>query len=131
MFDNFLSETRTSDPVLLNLSDLPRGVDHYHIDVKLSTRFSQDFEKLLGEYIRQEMSQSKADKGAQKLEETFQENYQDMMTVLIHRIKTDLGPTEVNRQLESLRPLVEKTAGPREHEAFGLLVHRAAAHRFS
>ena len=42
-----------------------------------------------------------------------------------------LGPTEVNRQLESLRPLVEKTAGPREHEAFGLLVHRAAAHRFS
>ena len=109
MFDNFLSETRTSDPVLLNLSDLPRGVDHYHIDVKLSTRFSQDFEKLLGEYIRQEMSQSKADKGAQKLEETFQENYQDMMTVLIHRIKTDLGPTEVNLlQFAVIRFILER-----------------------
>ena len=38
-----------------------------------------------------------------------------------------LDPAEVNRQFDSLLPLVEKTAGPREHEAFRLLIDQAAA----
>lgn len=40
-----------------------------------------------------------------------------------------LGPAEVSRQFESLRPLIEKTGGPREHDAFSLLVHQAATQR--
>jgi hypothetical protein len=37
-----------------------------------------------------------------------------------------LGPGEVGRQLALLRPLVEKTGGPREREAFAVLEARVA-----
>jgi hypothetical protein len=38
-----------------------------------------------------------------------------------------LGVDEVRRQLRELAVLVEKTGGPREHEAFGLLEEKVAA----
>jgi hypothetical protein len=38
-----------------------------------------------------------------------------------------LGRGEVGRRIEDLRILVEKTGGPREAEAFALLVAAAAA----
>lgn len=97
MYKDFLSELSTQEPVLLNLTALPRGVNNYHIDVKLSSRFTGDFEKLLAELLRRETSLvTKKDEAAQELIENFQAGYLDMMTVLIHRIKTDLSATEVN-----------------------------------
>lgn len=46
--------------------------------------------------------------------------------ILVTRLHL-LGKEEVNQKLRDLSPLVEKTGGPREREAFGLLVARAAA----
>ena len=50
--------------------------------------------------------------------------------ILVSRLHL-LGAEEVGRQLRLLAPLVEKTGGPREQEAFGLLEARAAAWRAS
>lgn len=44
--------------------------------------------------------------------------------ILVTRLHL-LGPAEVDRRLADLAPLVEKTGGPREHEAFGLVQDRA------
>jgi len=46
--------------------------------------------------------------------------------ILVTRLHL-LGVEEVQRQLSGLSVLVEKTGGPREHEAFGLLEARVAA----
>ena len=45
--------------------------------------------------------------------------------ILVTRLHI-LGPGEVGRQLAHLRPLVEKTGGPREREAFAVLEARLA-----
>jgi hypothetical protein len=46
--------------------------------------------------------------------------------ILVTRLHL-LGADEVGRRLRELAVLVEKTGGPREHEAFGLLVGRVSA----
>ena len=46
--------------------------------------------------------------------------------ILVTRLHL-LGVDEVRRQLRDLAVLVEKTGGPREHEAFGLLEEKVAA----
>jgi uncharacterized protein len=46
--------------------------------------------------------------------------------ILVTRLHL-LGVDEVRRQLRELAVLVEKTGGPREHEAFGLLEEKVAA----
>jgi uncharacterized protein len=45
--------------------------------------------------------------------------------ILVTRLHL-LGAEEVSRQLRELAVLVEKTGGPREHEAFGLLEEKVA-----
>src|SRR5690606_31310442 len=97
MIDELISRLQAPEPVLLNLTDLPRGVDNYHIDVRLSPRFCQDFEKLLAAYVKRESSPTGSNtESTEGLAKAYQESYLDMMTVLIHRLKTDLSPTEVN-----------------------------------
>lgn len=98
MIDELLSRLQTPEPVLLNLTDLPRGVDNYHIDVSLSPRFRADFEKLLTAYIKHESSlvEGGQRESTEVASRAFQNSYLDMMTVLMHRLKTNLNPTEVN-----------------------------------
>lgn len=96
MFEKFLSELVTAEPVLLNITELPRGIDNYHIDVKLSPTFITNFNTLLNDYLTIETSQKQGRLKNEKQVEVFKESYADMMTVLIHRIKSDLSQTEVN-----------------------------------
>jgi len=96
MFNDLIAKLSTPDPILLNLTELPRGVDNYHIDVKLSSKFCTDFQKLLALFIYKETGETVSDANIQKMVSEVQDDYLDMMTVLIHRIKTELSPTEVN-----------------------------------
>ena len=57
MLERHLSELKTPEPVLLSIADMPRGVDNYHIDVKLSPKFCALFTKLLNDFINQEIAQ--------------------------------------------------------------------------
>jgi len=95
MLERHLSELKTPEPVLLSIADMPPGVDNYHIYVKLSPKFCALFTKLLNDFINQEIAQKPQKTKNDKLKEEFQESYADMMTVLIHRIKSDLSRNEI------------------------------------
>jgi hypothetical protein len=96
MLEEFLKELKSPEPLLLNITGLPRGVDNYHIDVKLSPKFRADFKKLLGGYVLLETSQKQQRLKNDKDKQEFQDSYVDMMTVLINRVKSDLSPEEVS-----------------------------------
>ena len=84
MLEEFLKELKSPEPLLLNITGLPRGVDNYHIDVKLSPKFRADFKKLLGGYVLLETSQKQQRLKNDKDKQEFQDSYVDMMTVLIN-----------------------------------------------
>ena len=81
--------------IQLSIESLSRGIDNYHVDVKLSKRFSSDVKKLASLLVTQiAVPNPKAwdnSKGFEKL----RISYLDMMTVLIHRVKTDLSEDEI------------------------------------
>lgn len=95
MFDQHLAELVQPDPILLNIKDIPRGVDNYHIDVRLSPTFCANFTALLKDFQAAETSQKPPKQKNDALKEKFRESYADMMTVLIHRVKTDLSRDEI------------------------------------
>ncbi|MEX2366250.1 MAG: hypothetical protein WD601_06560, partial [Pseudohongiellaceae bacterium] len=100
-----MNQNITDDIILpelleLDIEALPRGIDNYHIDVKLSNRFCQDLTSLVNELLQQESAEGKpageTKKNREKLLIKIRDSYQDMMTVLIHRIKTDLSAEEIS-----------------------------------
>ena len=112
MFEDLLTGLSTPDPILLNISDLPRGVDNYHIDVKLSPRFCADFNKLLADFVAVETSQKPQRLKHDKEKDSFRDSYVDMMTVLINRVKTDLSIDKVHfLQFAVYRFMLESTQG--------------------
>lgn len=58
MFEDYLAGLTSPEQVLLNISDLPRGIDNYHIDVKLSPKFCAEFKSLLTDYLTLETSEN-------------------------------------------------------------------------
>lgn len=72
-----------------------KGNDNYHIDVRLSKRFNSDLKVLITELLRRETGQEKFQGDPGKAFTPLSKSYQDMMTVLIHRVKTDLTLEEV------------------------------------
>jgi len=56
MLSKHFSSMVTPGSIELNISALPRGVDNYHIDVKLSPRFCALYNKLLADFITVETS---------------------------------------------------------------------------
>ena len=110
MFEELLTGLSTSDPILLNISDLPRGVDNYHIDVKLSPGFCADFNKLLADFVAVETSQKPQRLKHDKEKDSFRDSYVDMMTVLINRVKTELSIDKVHfLQFAVYRFMLEST----------------------
>jgi hypothetical protein len=96
MFEDYLAGLTSPEQVLLNISDLPRGIDNYHIDVKLSPKFCAAFKKLLADYLALETSEKPQRLKNDKQVEEFRNCYIDMVTVLINRVKTDLSPEQIN-----------------------------------
>src|SRR5690554_6786803 len=97
MTDSLFSELVTPPSLQLDLSALPRGIDNYHIDVKLSGRFCDDLRKVVAELVRQETAARRpaGDRDGERFLVPLRQSYLDMMSVLIHRIKTDLSEVEI------------------------------------
>lgn len=95
MLNTHLSSLITPESVHLDISELPRGVDNYHIDVKLSPRFCALYRKLLSDFMTVETSQKQQELKNSQAQNEFQESYTDMMTVLINRVKSDLSRQEI------------------------------------
>ena len=94
MFEDYIAGLTSPEQVLLNISDLPRGIDNYHIDVKLSTKFCAEFKSLLTDYLNLETSEKPQRLKDDKQVKEFRNCYIDMMTVLINRVKLIQTPSK-------------------------------------
>ncbi|PCJ28202.1 MAG: hypothetical protein COA96_01455 [SAR86 cluster bacterium] len=92
---NVFEKLERSRAVKISMDKLSKGIDNYHIDVKLSKKFTSDIKKLVALLIPQVAIPKPKHWDNSKLFEKVRENYLDMMTVLIHRIKTDLSADEI------------------------------------
>ncbi|MDC0598773.1 hypothetical protein OAP18_02920 [Gammaproteobacteria bacterium] len=96
MITDILARVKTPEPLQLDISDLPKGIDNYHLDVKLSAQFCDHLQRLITDLLQQEASIKKILADHEESFVLVRESYLDMMTVLIHRIKTDLNLVEIN-----------------------------------
>ena len=76
--------------VLLRIENLSRGIDNYHIDIKLSKKFASDVKKLVPMLVSQIAVPKPKHWDNSTLFDKLRSSYLDVMTVLIHRAKTDL-----------------------------------------
>lgn len=93
-----LSLVEAIDPnrsVQLSIDKLSKGIDNYHIDVKLSSKFSSDVKKLVALLVSQIAIPKPKHWDNSKAFEKIRADYLDMMTILIHRVKTDLSADEI------------------------------------
>jgi len=87
--------THQSRDVQLSIDKLSKGIDNYHIDVKLSTKFSSDIKKLVALLVSQIAIPKPKHWDNSATFDKIRAEYLDMMTILIHRVKTDLSADEV------------------------------------
>ncbi len=76
--------------VLLQFDNLSRGIDNYHIDIKLSKKFTSDVKKLVPMPVSQIAVPKPKYWDNSTLFDKLRNSYLDVMAVLIHRSKTDL-----------------------------------------
>ena len=76
--------------VLVQIENLSRGIDNYHIDIKLSKKFTSDVKKLVPMLVSQIAVPKPKHWDNSALFDKLRSSYLDVMTVLIHRSKTDL-----------------------------------------
>jgi len=81
--------------VRLSVEKLAKGIDNYHIDVKLSSKFSSDIKKLAALLVSQIAIPKPKHWDNSTAFEKIRVEYLDMMTILIHRVKTDLSADEI------------------------------------
>lgn len=93
---DIFSTVKVPPTLQLDISSIPKGIDNYHIDVKLSARFCQDLHNLITQLLPQEAALKLRFQDHEKLFEALRRSYLDMMTVLVHRVKTELSATEIN-----------------------------------
>lgn len=80
----------------LDICLLARGIDNVRVDVQLSAGFNELLQRLVGELLRKEVAARPPSTAEQeKLLVRFRDSYRDMMTVLLHRLKTGLEPSAV------------------------------------
>lgn len=81
--------------VQLSIEKLSKGIDNYHVDVKLSSKFSSDIKKLVSLLVSQIATPKPKHWDNSSAFEKIRADYLDMMTILIHRVKTDLSADEI------------------------------------
>ncbi len=93
---DLLSGTRVAATWTLDTSRLKKGIDNYHTDVRISPRFTASLKKIVSSLVAEATSpeRSKSAREAHNFE-PIRSDYLDMMTLLIHRIKTDLSLEEI------------------------------------
>lgn len=95
MSENIFNDVVVPQTWKLDISSLNKGIDNYHVDVRLSKQFRSDLKILITELIRRETDQKEFKGDAEKAFSPLCNSYLDMMTVLIHRVKTDLSVEQV------------------------------------
>ena len=78
-------------PLHIDLSDLRKGVNNYHVDVRISPRFAADVRRLATALTQQATTQNPQPGDFSAPFSALRASYLDVMTGLLHRIKTDLS----------------------------------------
>lgn len=92
---NIFEKARQQRSVQMSIGNLSKGIDNYHIDVRLSRKFSSDVKKLVSMLVSQLANPKPKNWNNSELFEKLRKSYLDLMTVLIHRVKTDLSAEEI------------------------------------
>ena len=101
----------------ISIDSLSRGIDNYHVDIRLSRRFSTDVKKLSALLISQLAVPKPKNWDNSNLYEKLREKYLDLMTVLIHRVKTDFSADEICfLQLAPIKRIVSVTRSQLDDE---------------
>lgn len=93
--NSLLQQIEVERSTQISIESLSRGIDNYHIDIRLSRRYSSDIKKLAGLLVPQLAVPKPKNWDNSKLFEKLRDKYLDLMTVLIHRVKTDLKADEI------------------------------------
>lgn len=92
----------------IDLSELRRGVDNYHIDVRLSPKFTKDVRQL-ADILLQKLIAANSHANDDTLFSAIRASYLNVMTGLIHRVKTDLSVDGVKLLEYALSKLILST----------------------
>jgi hypothetical protein len=90
-----LEQVETQRSLQISIDSMSKGIDNYHIDVRISRRFASDVKKLIALLTSQLAVPKPKNWDNSKLFEKLRDKYVDLMTVLIHRVKTDLSADEI------------------------------------
>ncbi|MDA1369222.1 MAG: hypothetical protein O2971_00465 [Proteobacteria bacterium] len=92
---NIFEMVKEERSMQISIATLSKGIDNYHIDVRLSKKFTSDVKKLVGLLISQSAVPKPKNWDNSKLFDKLRSSYLDLITVLIHRVKTDLKADEI------------------------------------
>jgi hypothetical protein len=93
--ESIISLLNPDQSIAIAMSGLQKGIDNYHIDILLSRKFSSDAKKVISLLVQQiAVSQPKQWDNSSQFER-LRDIYLDMMTRLIHRVKTDLSIDQI------------------------------------
>ena len=125
LFDNI----ETDERVELSAETLARGIDNYRVDVRVSRRFCSDSKKIIGLLISQLAVPNPRPADNTELLDKLREKYLDLMTVLIHRVQTDLSIEEIGLlQFAPLRYVIGTTKSQLDQELRAITA-RLSEHR--
>lgn len=77
-------------PLHIDIEDLRRGVDNYHVDVRMSPKFAGDVRRLATTLLQRALTQNPQPIDSNVFN-PLRASYLDVMTHLIHRVKTNLS----------------------------------------
>lgn len=93
--DSLFDNVEPSESISISTESLARGIDNYRIDVRLSRRFRSATKKLVNLLLSQLAVPNPKPWDNTELYDKLREKYLDLMTVLIHRVQTDLSVEEI------------------------------------
>lgn len=107
---DLLADITEPAPFRLDISGLPRGIDNYHVDVRLSTAFCNHLDSITTALVSRHATMTPDAYRHEVKTQPLRECYADMMTVLFHRTKTGYNPTEVSFvQFAVIRQVLESS----------------------
>lgn len=79
----------------ISFESMSRGIDNYRYDVRLSSRFTADVRKIVRTLVSVYAKPTPGSWDGAEVFDKFRDKYRDLMTVLIHRLKTDLDADHI------------------------------------
>jgi len=108
--ESILSLLSPDHSITLSIDGLQRGINNYHIDVLLSRKFQSDAKKVISLLVQQIAVQEPKQWDNSRQFEKLRETYLDMMTRLIHRVKTDLTVDQIGfLQFAAIKHVIQFT----------------------